>query len=73
MVKRKWLEEVEVEDQSLSLLNWLGLGWIERPEGERVVLERSPETVLRSAAIVDGPPQDLKEGNYEVLSDLRKA
>lgn len=31
-MKRKWLEEVEVEEQSLSLLNWLGLGWIERPE-----------------------------------------
>lgn len=38
-----------------------------------VVLERSSWDSPRSAAIVDGPPQDLKEGNYEVLSDLRKA
>ena len=31
-MKRKWLEEVGVEEESLSLLNWLGLEWIERPE-----------------------------------------
>lgn len=31
MVKRRWLEEVELEEESLSLLNWLGLEWIERP------------------------------------------
>ena len=30
-MKRKWLEELGVEEYSLSLLNWLGLEWIERP------------------------------------------
>ena len=30
-MKRRWLEEVEVEEESLSRLNRLGLEWIERP------------------------------------------
>ena len=37
------------------------------------MLERSTEIVVRSVAIVDGPLQDLKEGNYEFLRDLRQA
>lgn len=49
-----------MEEQSLSLLE-LAWAWVDRGLRLTVVLERSPETVLRSAAIVDGPPQDLKE------------
>lgn len=72
MVKRKWLEEVEVEEESLSLLDWLGLEWIERPGVNGSAGEEhwgSPGV----CSYLDGPLQDLKEGNYEFLRDLRKA